>query len=376
MELAESVELFIRKGKHLRDLEQILLKCFASDGEVGLSYVIRLAGFYEDDVLPEHKWNIKWASALASVFWGAAGLRALAELPRQDNRIGNISTVMRLLSYAATSSLIFFEPTLQFTVPQLWTQLDLSSNEFRRKEFIQTAQSELVNLILDLPIGQAIDFDLVHTLYMLGLGTLHSNDNRPNYPLNSFFTALNTRWLRYNEESITGFMEKIEDQNVSEEEIHKFLEGHPYILEPYHAKIWSKVRLGEGLVADFVVRTMDDNYLVIELEKPSDTILTQNGNLSAKTTHAIRQALEYRDWLIYNHLYAKQNFPGIWHPECIVVLGRESQLSPAQKLRLRQENDSRRGTLRIVGYDWLVDRTHSVMSNLIHHNLSTIFNTD
>jgi hypothetical protein len=48
---------------------------------------------------------------------------------------------------------------------------------------------------------------------------------------------------------------------------------------------------------------MDNNYTVVEIEKPDFAIITKSGELSAKTTHAKRQVLDFRDWAINNNLY-------------------------------------------------------------------------
>jgi hypothetical protein len=130
------------------------------------------------------------------------------------------------------------------------------------------------------------------------------------------------------------------------------------------------LQMDARLLLPQALRLLDDEYVVVEIEKPSDKILNRRGNLSAEATHAIRQALEYRDWLISNHLYVRDRFENIWRPRCLVVIGLESLLSPAQRERLRQENESRQGMVKIVGFDGLLHRSESILSNIINSGLS------
>jgi hypothetical protein len=119
-------------------------------------------------------------------------------------------------------------------------------------------------------------------------------------------------------------------------------------------------------VADFLVRLMDDRYIVVEIEKSVDPIMSAKGDLSWQATHAIRQALEYRDWLISNYLYARQSFEKLWRPRCMVVIGLESSLTLEQTDRLRQENESRQGMVEIIGFDQLLKRAEAMLNNIIY----------
>ncbi|MBK8522464.1 MAG: DUF4263 domain-containing protein [Chitinophagaceae bacterium] len=138
------------------------------------------------------------------------------------------------------------------------------------------------------------------------------------------------------------------------------------MLEPFHAQIWSKPKFGESLIPDFLIRSMDNNYTVVEIEQADFSIMTKAGELSAKTTHAKRQALDFRDWAINNGLYASRKFPGIYRPYCLVVIGRENELDEMQSQRLMQENESTQGVLKIVGFDWLLKRAQQTLDNLIN----------
>ncbi|MGK4880692.1 Shedu anti-phage system protein SduA domain-containing protein [Elizabethkingia anophelis] len=181
------------------------------------------------------------------------------------------------------------------------------------------------------------------------------------------FAALIARWFNLSSSGLKQFSELLTAEGKQEGDYHNFLSSNPYILEPFHAQIWSKPRFGEELVPDFMIRSMDNSYTVVEIERPDVQIMTRAGELSAKTTHAKRQALDFRNWAINNSLYATQKYPGIYRPYFLVIIGLESELNEMQAERLKQENESTQGVLKIVGFDWLLNRAKSILNNMINY---------
>jgi hypothetical protein len=171
--------------------------------------------------------------------------------------------------------------------------------------------------------------------------------------------------FRIDGRALNEFHYLLQKTDISEQEVHTYLVQNPFLLDPFYEHIWSKEPLGERLEADFIIRLMDDSYIVVEIEKPGDPILNKKGDLSAQATHALRQALEYRSWIIRNHLYAKQRFENIGEPSCLVIIGLESRLSDEQRGLLRQQNE--RDNVKIVGFDWLYQRAKAVLNNLMKH---------
>jgi hypothetical protein len=68
----------------------------------------------------------------------------------------------------------------------------------------------------------------------------------------------------------------------------------------------------------------------------------------------------------YTNLYSSRKFPGIYRPYCLVVIGRDAELDEIQAQRLKQENESTQGVLRIVGFDWLLNRARMTLDNLVN----------
>jgi hypothetical protein len=283
------------------------------------------------------------------------------------------SSTIRALAYAASGSLESFAEGFSKALPKLYERLDFPNGRFKSKEFIEAARRALFEYSLNTEPEVPAPYGLVSQLGTLSVLTYDKEKTErsanANNAYNAMFCAILSRWFRLNDKSLSGFANILQTQRISEENVHQYLARHPYILEPFYASIWSKVSLGESLIADFLIRLMDDSYIVVEIEKPSDAIISKNGDLSAKTTHAIRQVLEYRDWIASNELYARKRFDNIWRPTGLVVIGMESNLTPTQAARLKQENESRHGMVKVVGFDWLYHRADAIHNNIINYSL-------
>jgi hypothetical protein len=80
---------------------------------------------------------------------------------------------------------------------------------------------------------------------------------------------------------------------------------------------------------------------------------------------AIGQLRDFQAWIADNRAYAESKLPGIRRPEGLVVIGRHSQLSPELEKRLDEENFSRRGHIKVITYDDLLNQARVVYENLL-----------
>jgi hypothetical protein len=234
-------------------------------------------------------------------------------------------------------------------------KLDICSEKYQSEEWVMTSKEILVDLVKNIEKDENFPTGIISNL---GFG---NNELAKEH----VFASLIARWFNFNSNGLENYINLVNTYNKEEIYYQNFLKSNPYILEPFHAQIWSKPRFGEDYIPDFLIRSMDNSYTVVEIEKPDFQILTLNGELSAKTTHAKRQALDFRDWAISNKLYASQKFKDIHRPYCLVVIGRESELNDMQLMRLRQENESTQGILKIVGFDWLYQRAKATFNNIL-----------
>jgi len=61
----------------------------------------------------------------------------------------------------------------------------------------------------------------------------------------------------------------------------------------------------------------------------------------------------------------RKKLPNISHPEGLVVIGRGGQLTEMERKRLAEENFSRRGHIKIVTYDDLLQQSKIVSHNMV-----------
>ncbi len=88
-------------------------------------------------------------------------------------------------------------------------------------------------------------------------------------------------------------------------------------------------------------------------------------------SHAEAQVADYRSYLAAHLEPVRQYFPNFGEMDCLVVTGLERNLSVRQKSILSDANRHRHG-LRIVGFDWLADRSRAISMNLARQGVETI----
>ena len=350
------------------DLERVLISCIEDGTDYGLTLILQLATLNLTG--NPYKYDFMRACILTALCWQNLGFIELEKTAVFNQNGRTQGEVINVLSHASVYLLNAQIELLKKYCPNLSNKLAEFSDTFDSKEFVGKAKDTLFGIVTNISPEEPVTIRLLTQLQALQLSPVLigiESVEKFHSPFNMLFTAVLSRWFRINNLSLNNFNHLINSE-VNEEIIHQFLNQHSYILEPFYANIWSKPRLGESLIADFIIQLLDDSYIVVEIEKPSDQIFTGADDLTAKVNHAVRQVLEYRDWLSSNQLYARQNYPNIWRPGGLVVIGLESNLTENQKLRLKQENESRHGIVRIVGFDWLHHRAESVYRNLIKHS--------
>ncbi len=309
------------------------------------------------------KWHQKYTSALACGVFGSDGFAALADCGLRTERHSSRSVAIQTLAHFAAGT--------EGTLAGIWCHKapDLEEELSSAHNTRELARGQLTRLAAGVDAESELSWDLVSALNALAIpDNLEKPEGRS--PSAELFEAMLTGWFRINDAGIQDYRALLAREPI-EEEVHQFLASEPHLLNPLQLRTWSKPRLGEELVADFVVQQVDNSYRVVEIESPGDLLMTKSGNLSAAATEAVRQALEYRQWLVDNRLYAVQQFPDLQSPHAIAVVGMESSLNAKQRARLHAENDSRRGSVEIIGFDRLADRATALLQNLLMRSRST-----
>lgn len=351
LSLKEQAKLAETEGG-LEDVSNLLLSLYKQNDDEALGLCVELA--MSDFGGITYKVEFQNIVALSCLYWGPKGLIRLGEAAIKANSYRPINNVSNLLSHISSRTLSSFMFS-RFNLKSI-TELDLASEKYKTEEWTKVAKTVLIDLVKSVE---------TETSFPIGI------TNNISFPVNEnavehIFAALLARWFDFSPIGLHAFSKLVNTIGKSEIDYQKFLNANPYILEPFHAQIWSKPKFGEDLIPDFLIRSMDNTYTVVEIEQADFPIMTKAGELSAKTTHAKRQAMDFRDWAINNNLYAAKKYPGIYRPYCLVVIGRESELNEIQANRLKQENESTQGILKIVGFDWLLNRAKSTLDNMVN----------
>ena len=176
-----------------------------------------------------------------------------------------------------------------------------------------------------------------------------------------------TRWFTISAGVIREYLQLINENDNDEAFFQRWFTAHPQMLDPMVVSIWPTPNLRGSKIPDFVLQRFDNTYMIVEIKKPTTTLVTRGGRISAAVNSALEQVDEYArymrklpelEWLL----------PGIDHIECLVVAGIESTLSENQVDALRNANMRHSGR-RTVGFDWLARRAQAIHANLLQERV-------
>jgi hypothetical protein len=313
--LEKQVELAKTQGS-LEEVSEIISKLYEQNDDNALDLCIQLAMSEFGGIT--YKDTFQNVAALGALNWGEKGIIRLGEAAIKTNSYRSINNATRLLSHISSKALSDFMYS-RFNLKSV-IELDLSNDKYKTEEWTKTAKKTLIEVVKSVETEQKFPIGITNNI------GLSLNENAAEH----VFAALIARWFNFSSTGLKSFFDLVNSTGRPEIDYQNFLIANPYILEPFHAQIWSKPKFGEELIPDFLVRSMDNTYTVVEIEQADFPIMTKAGELSAKTTHAKRQALDFRDWAISNNLYASKKYPDIYRPYCLVVIGRESVLVSCQ----------------------------------------------
>jgi hypothetical protein len=253
MSLGAYVEKAMSPNGTIEDLEEALLCCIKTGGQEGLRQAVALAECDYDGCT--FKWEHKKPSAVTVLCWGEEGLSRIAELSLNTELSSSRMVFLETLCHAADMSL---NSLLNFKLmPRLYKEIDPLGGKYVNKAFTECAKRNLYLVVANIEIDEPVPNILISTLSRFKFNPQDS------YKFNLLFSGISSRWFRLTNKGLSQYTALIEKANVSEEEIHTYLAENPHMLDPFYLRIWSKPRLGESLVADFVLRSVEDNYVVV-----------------------------------------------------------------------------------------------------------------
>jgi hypothetical protein len=261
---------------------------------------------------------------------GVQGVRALREVFSEAP--GSIyPTAIVSALWCASRSRSFSAPGLKFLPPAPSLQIEPTT------EVSAAAGRALREIVAEATTSADVFMTLVSFLQQQSfVGIADSSLEGGSHA--ELLRLLSDATLKISPSLLEDFRELIEHSH-SEETYHQFLAQHPVFLDPL-AHAVSKQRLGVDLITDFVVRRLDDKYLLVEIEKPQDRIFTQQNDFSAQFSHALGQVLDFQAWVADNVAYAQKHLPRISAPRGLLVMGRRSEMTPQHQRKLHQLNAS------------------------------------
>jgi predicted transcriptional regulator len=126
--------------------------------------------------------------------------------------------------------------------------------------------------------------------------------------------------------------------------------------------VLSKVPLGHEFELDFVLE--EDRFILVEIKKPDAKLFTEKGDETAVLRRAKAQMETYQRWISEHLGYIREQFPGMYSPYGIIIIGLNKTMSEYEKRRLEQSNITTRSQYEIITYDALLERGKNLLRNL------------
>ena len=339
MKLIDRAGRFVKGGKP-SELLPLLGDCVADGGSEAMLAVKLLAR----DMYGGMTFNteLKIPSAYCLFAWGTDGVRAMSLNALEEPTLKNYSLAFTLLSSVTEGH---EPPSIGTWLHDDELRLAVSSAVGDWNRLAGSARSHLHELMLS--IERDDDAGLYVSNSLNGLVFQDSSAIR------SLSNALALRSIAVGPRVLAAYDELVTEESDNESVFQHFFEENPLMLDPRAFQVWGQPDFHGRLKPDFVIRTYDNNYVIVEIETPAKLLVTRQNQLSADATHAVGQVIAYREYLRTHLAAASEVFPGFAPPSGLVVVGRESSLNADQKAVLRAENQTRRILILLVLMHWL-----------------------
>ncbi len=199
---------------------------------------------------------------------------------------------------------------------------------------ISVLKYEEVNNNLDLEDAL---LDVKLAILGMNINIQHENESTPKKEAKTILEIYNSLKVQF---------EELLKSSNKEEELQLFIKEYPIIVQPY-STIYPKKKLGDDFVTDFVYsNTLEQGikYTFVEIEKASMPIFTKNGELTAEFNHAQKQTLDWEIWLEQNINYLKNKLTGLEKPNFLIIAGRSTNFTEANRAILRAWNRRQNNT--------------------------------
>jgi len=302
--------------------------------------------------------------------YGAEGLNALYELATMTATHRSRSAVlygpMALLGVALNRDVSFhiedLHPYLEDAAFARLVQ-DIS-NTHKSPELQWEARRQLSRIVYSFT-SQPSDRHIVGHMISMVAGFIFVNDRDQSASAINLMLETVVQGALNISDTLCHQLEVLIGSNFPERIYQEFFEKCPAFIDPLASSIVERQHMGEMWRSDFVIRRLDDQYIFVEIEKPQDSPFTSYPHPSAALSHALGQVLNWFVWVEDNIAYAQSHgFPGIHSPRGVVVIGRNSDLTPRQLRLLKSLNDNLHPRIHIETYDDVLVNARNIIRNL------------
>jgi hypothetical protein len=321
-----------------------LLRAAVSDGGLALRSRVEAEARASDEL------EVTFPAYAALATWGRDGLDLIVRIAIDGRTVKSKSAALTLFTMLATTgqlsagSGLMIDPAFAAFVNG---RIDVVTTK-------PAARQTLRVLIMSLPTD-----DL---LIPLSQSFLHLQMQSPELA-EELVASLGTKWFRFGPPVLDRYELMLVESANDEPSFQAFFCAFPQLLDPMAVQVWSQPDFHGAAEPDFVIRRADDSYLVVELECPGKLLLTKGGQFSREAIHAEKQVVDYESFLSDRISEARVHFPSYRRADCLAVVGLEGELTTEQRQNLDRAN-ARRQNLKVVGFDWLLGRARTVVSNV------------
>ncbi|WP_179863541.1 Shedu anti-phage system protein SduA domain-containing protein [Bacillus cereus] len=295
----------------------------------------------------------------AFLFLGIEGIVILKNLIKEAPGLMYPTVIMKVLYATSQKKYIDFNFNFNFNYM-------VDEKLFRYPEITDKMADFSLNIIGEIVAESLNDAQLFSYVIHFIWSQEHLNFLSESHSFSKFvFNIFRESSIKVNNNIIQQFHKMILNPNVCEEEFQVYLKENPALIDPLAKEVIPKQRLGVEYITDFVIRKLNDEYVLVEIEKPSTPIFTKMNDFTAQFTHALGQILDFQEWVESNIAYAEKLMPGIGSPLGLLVLGRKNELSEFQKKKLRRFNINNQGKVKVITFDDLIDNAHRLYNNML-----------
>lgn len=168
------------------------------------------------------------------------------------------------------------------------------------------------------------------------------------------------------EKEIAAYETLINKQTTTEPDLQEYFQKHPILIDPRMKKLVPKASFGGEGYPDFVAVLHNGDYILIEIETPTDKLFTKSGDPRAKFTHAEQQIRDYLKWLYKDpEFLRKRGFPNISaeNTKGLVIIGMSKDLNAEEAEKLKTHNFFLTN-YKIKTFDEILMENQQVLRNL------------